>query len=147
LILPAVLAETKITDTTGVPEPLTASTDPENQHHLLSTTHLSQHNLNSKYAEPFEFIVVRIEVTDTGCGIKTEDMAQSKLFCEYRWLIQDHSSNLRFAAAFNQTEQGRQQGSPLTDLQFAFLNNHQAAKELDLVWLSCARLSNLAVDD
>jgi osomolarity two-component system sensor histidine kinase SLN1 len=91
LILPALLAESEITEITDVPEPLTTNTDPENQHHLLSTSHLSQHNLNNDSTEPLDFIVVRIEVTDTGCGIKAEDMAQSKLFCEQRWLIQDLS--------------------------------------------------------
>ncbi len=50
----------------------------------LSATHLTQHNvLHSKPAPPLEWIVVRIEVTDTGCGIRPKDMVQSKLFCEY----------------------------------------------------------------
>lgn len=50
----------------------------------LSASHLTQHNvLHSKPAPPLEWIVVRIEVTDTGCGIRPKDMVQSKLFCEY----------------------------------------------------------------
>lgn len=54
-----------------------------NQQHSLSMTHLSEHNLrHSKPRPPLEWIVVRIEVTDTGSGIKPKDMAQSKLFCE-----------------------------------------------------------------
>jgi hypothetical protein len=48
----------------------------------LSATYLSQHNvIHSKPPDPLEWIVVRIEVTDTGCGIKQKDMVQSKLFC------------------------------------------------------------------
>ncbi|KAJ3832913.1 hypothetical protein F5878DRAFT_433481 [Lentinula raphanica] len=49
-------------------------------------------------------IVVRIEVTDTGSGIRPQDMAQSKLF-----------------SAFNQTEQGRQQGGKGTGLGLALV--------------------------
>ncbi len=53
-------------------------------HHTLSQSHLTQHNtLHSKPAPPLEWIVVRIEVTDTGCGIRPKDIVQSKLFCEY----------------------------------------------------------------
>lgn len=49
--------------------------------HRLSMNHLREHN--SKLGPPLEWIVVRIEVTDTGCGIRSKDMAQSKLFSEY----------------------------------------------------------------
>ncbi|KAJ3760153.1 hypothetical protein EV360DRAFT_40420 [Lentinula raphanica] len=49
-------------------------------------------------------IVVRIEITDTGSGIRPQDMAQSKLF-----------------SAFNQTEQGRQQGGKGTGLGLALV--------------------------
>ena len=60
----------------------------------LSKDYLTQHNIeHGKPSAPLECIVVRIEVSDTGCGIKPQDMIQSKLF-----------------SAFNQTEQGRQQG-------------------------------------
>ncbi|KAH9893343.1 hypothetical protein C8Q73DRAFT_746102 [Cubamyces lactineus] len=53
-----------------------------NGHPQLSATHLTQHNvLHSKPAPPLEWIVVRIEVKDTGCGIRPKDMVQSKLFC------------------------------------------------------------------
>ncbi|KAE9405360.1 hypothetical protein BT96DRAFT_916091 [Gymnopus androsaceus JB14] len=51
-----------------------------------------------------ERIVVRIEVVDTGSGIRAQDMAQSKLF-----------------SAFNQTEQGRQQGGKGTGLGLALV--------------------------
>ncbi|EIW58488.1 uncharacterized protein TRAVEDRAFT_124042 [Trametes versicolor FP-101664 SS1] len=71
----------------------------------LSATHLTQHNvLHSKPAPPLEWIVVRIEVTDTGCGIRPKDMVQSKLF-----------------SAFNQTEQGRLQGGKGTGLGLALV--------------------------
>ncbi|TFK48405.1 hypothetical protein OE88DRAFT_1713978 [Heliocybe sulcata] len=73
-------------------------------HHVLSATHLSQHNLHHAQGNPLEWIVVRIEVTDTGCGIKPKDMAHSKLF-----------------SAFNQTEQGRQQGGKGTGLGLALV--------------------------
>ncbi|RPD73184.1 hypothetical protein L226DRAFT_466050 [Lentinus tigrinus ALCF2SS1-7] len=74
-------------------------------HHSLSRSHLTQHNtLHSKPAPPLEWIVVRIEVTDTGCGIRPKDMVQSKLF-----------------SAFNQTEQGRLQGGKGTGLGLALV--------------------------
>ncbi|KDQ61452.1 hypothetical protein JAAARDRAFT_510766 [Jaapia argillacea MUCL 33604] len=76
----------------------------EDCHHALSVDHLSQHNLSNSKPPPLECIVVRIEVTDTGCGIKSKDMAQSKLF-----------------SAFNQTEQGRQQGGKGTGLGLALV--------------------------
>jgi signal transduction histidine kinase len=49
----------------------------------LSASHVAEHNKNqSKSSLPLEWIVVRIEVTDNGYGIKPADMAQGKLFCE-----------------------------------------------------------------
>lgn len=48
----------------------------------LSATLLTRHNQDDKHLQPLEWIVVRIEVSDTGCGIKPRDMAHSKLFCE-----------------------------------------------------------------
>jgi len=75
--------------------------------HTLSANHLSQHNLHhSKPHQPLEWIVVRIEVTDTGCGIKPKDIAQSKLF-----------------SPFNQTELGRQQGGKGTGLGLALVRS------------------------
>ncbi|KAI0642307.1 hypothetical protein C8Q79DRAFT_1003202 [Trametes meyenii] len=77
----------------------------EDDHPKLSATHLTQHNvLHSKPAPPLEWVVVRIEVTDTGCGIRPKDMVQSKLF-----------------SAFNQTEQGRLQGGKGTGLGLALV--------------------------
>ncbi|KAI0738700.1 hypothetical protein C8Q80DRAFT_1113412 [Daedaleopsis nitida] len=72
----------------------------------LSKSHLTQHNVlhGGKASPPLEWIVVRIEVTDTGCGIRPKDMVQSKLF-----------------SAFNQTEQGRLQGGKGTGLGLALV--------------------------
>ncbi|KZT07233.1 uncharacterized protein LAESUDRAFT_742984 [Laetiporus sulphureus 93-53] len=72
--------------------------------HRLSATHLTQHN--NVYSKPpsLEWIVVRIEVSDTGYGIRPKDMVQSKLF-----------------SAFNQTEQGRLQGGKGTGLGLALV--------------------------
>lgn len=53
---------------------------------------------------PLKQIVVRIEVSDTGHGIPPREMAQGKLF-----------------SAFNQTEQGRQQGGKGTGLGLALV--------------------------
>ncbi|KAG1737208.1 Tco5, signal transduction HAMP domain histidine kinase [Suillus lakei] len=53
---------------------------------------------------PLKHIVVRIEVSDTGHGIPPREMAQGKLF-----------------SAFNQTEQGRQQGGKGTGLGLALV--------------------------
>lgn len=53
---------------------------------------------------PLKRIVVRIEVSDTGHGIPPREMAQGKLF-----------------SAFNQTEQGRQQGGKGTGLGLALV--------------------------
>lgn len=50
----------------------------------LSANYLSQHDKQQdKPPSLLEWIAVRIEVTDTGYGIKAQDMAQSKLFCKY----------------------------------------------------------------
>lgn len=46
----------------------------------LSAHSLEKHNLS--YAPQRNWVVVRIEVTDTGCGIPPKEMVQSKLFCE-----------------------------------------------------------------
>ncbi|KAL4251564.1 hypothetical protein ABKN59_006690 [Abortiporus biennis] len=70
----------------------------------LSANRLAQHNGIHNKPAPLEWIVVRIEVTDTGYGIRPKDMIQSKLF-----------------SAFNQTEQGRQQGGKGTGLGLALV--------------------------
>ncbi|KAH9958812.1 hypothetical protein BC827DRAFT_1135669 [Russula dissimulans] len=68
---------------------------------------ISAHSLdrhNRWHEPPRDWIVVRIEVTDTGCGIPPKEMVQSKLF-----------------SAFNQTEQGKQQGGKGTGLGLALV--------------------------
>ena len=79
----------------------------------LSSDYLSQHDLSQQItASPLEGIVVRIEVTDTGYGIRPKDMVESKLFCRrVQWGVFTYDSELLIPAEFNQTEQGRQQGS------------------------------------
>ncbi|KAJ6619945.1 hypothetical protein B0H10DRAFT_1912522 [Mycena sp. CBHHK59/15] len=73
--------------------------------HTLSTSHLSQHNLaTGTNAVELKTIVVRIEVTDTGYGITRRDMDECNLF-----------------SAFNQTEQGKQQGGKGTGLGLALV--------------------------
>ncbi|KAL0953952.1 hypothetical protein HGRIS_005113 [Hohenbuehelia grisea] len=100
LILPAA-PEGEILDLLEVPPSAPSSVD---EHHMLSATHLTQHNRHHGKPSPLEWIVVRIEVTDSGCGIRSRDMAQSKLF-----------------SAFNQTEMGRQQGGKGTGLGLALV--------------------------
>lgn len=50
----------------------------------LSADYLTQHNFNNTRHDktPMETIVVRIEITDTGYGIKAQDMMSNKLFCK-----------------------------------------------------------------
>jgi Histidine kinase-, DNA gyrase B-, and HSP90-like ATPase len=48
----------------------------------LSAEMLSQHNFNTRGDKgPPEAIVVRIEISDTGYGIRAKEMASHKLFC------------------------------------------------------------------
>ncbi|KAI0747292.1 hypothetical protein BC629DRAFT_1585210 [Irpex lacteus] len=70
----------------------------------LSSTHLARHNSIHTKPSSLEWIVVRIEVTDTGTGIRPKDMVDSKLF-----------------SAFTQTELGRQQGGKGTGLGLALV--------------------------
>jgi osomolarity two-component system sensor histidine kinase SLN1 len=47
---------------------------------------LSAHSLdrhNRSHAPQRNWVVVRIEVTDTGCGIPPKEMVESKLFCAF----------------------------------------------------------------
>ncbi|KIK56435.1 hypothetical protein GYMLUDRAFT_47200 [Collybiopsis luxurians FD-317 M1] len=74
------------------------SVDSDN---LLTSQNVELHN---QQENPTDRIVVRIEVSDTGSGIRPQDMIQSKLF-----------------SAFNQTEQGRQQGGKGTGLGLALV--------------------------
>ncbi|KAF7356453.1 hypothetical protein MVEN_00978400 [Mycena venus] len=73
----------------------------------LTATALSLHNETTPpdvKDGALERIVVRIEVSDTGSGIPAKEMIESKLF-----------------SAFNQTEQGRQQGGKGTGLGLALV--------------------------
>jgi len=71
----------------------------------LSASYLSQHDMQQdKPSSSLEWIAVRIEVIDTGYGIKAQDMLQSRLF-----------------SAFTQTEEGRQQGGKGTGLGLALV--------------------------
>ncbi|KAJ7251329.1 hypothetical protein C8J57DRAFT_672644 [Mycena rebaudengoi] len=74
--------------------------------HALSASHLSQHNiaLGTNPNEELKTIVVRLEVQDTGYGITRRDMDECNLF-----------------SAFNQTEQGKQQGGKGTGLGLALV--------------------------
>lgn len=68
---------------TNWPDQLQPRPSPDgNKPPPLSTTLLTRHNQDDTPVSPLEWIVVRIEVSDTGCGIRPRDMAQSKLFCE-----------------------------------------------------------------
>lgn len=53
-------------------------------HAALSADLLKQHNTNGdEKAKSLERIVVRIEVSDTGCGIHEKEMQEIKLFSEF----------------------------------------------------------------
>ena len=58
--------------------PASLSTEPNE----LSEDRLSEHNHRSGPPQPLERIIVRIEVTDTGYGIRQKEMYQTKLFSE-----------------------------------------------------------------
>ena len=47
----------------------------------LSAKTLDQHNASHRKNTTLDRIIVRIEVSDTGCGIKAKDIAKGKLFC------------------------------------------------------------------
>ncbi|KAJ7043764.1 hypothetical protein C8F04DRAFT_1073230 [Mycena alexandri] len=93
---------------TNLARPVPASLNPTEGQSLTATA-LSMHNEatsmhNEATPGEVERIVVRIEVTDTGSGIPPKDMVECKLF-----------------SAFNQTEQGRQQGGKGTGLGLALV--------------------------
>ena len=48
----------------------------------LSASSLNQHNLRHSSCSPVDTIAVRIEITDTGFGIRQKDLVKGKLFCE-----------------------------------------------------------------
>lgn len=58
------------------------------QDESLTTQNVEKHDEENN-PENISRIVVRIEVSDTGSGIKPQDMAQSKLFCKSKpsWLL------------------------------------------------------------
>ncbi|KAJ3767871.1 hypothetical protein FB446DRAFT_753512 [Lentinula raphanica] len=71
----------------------------------LSALRLAQHDYDHASNDDGT-IVVRVEVTDTGCGIEESELTGSKLF-----------------SAFNQTERGKQQGGKGTGLGLALVRN------------------------
>ncbi|KAI9464687.1 Tco5, signal transduction HAMP domain histidine kinase [Boletus coccyginus] len=75
---------------------------PGDERDVTSTYPVDSPTLQCK--SPLKRIVVRIEVTDTGSGIPPREITQGKLF-----------------TAFNQTEQGRQQGGKGTGLGLALV--------------------------
>ncbi|KAI0091492.1 hypothetical protein BDY19DRAFT_629129 [Irpex rosettiformis] len=77
---------------------------PAFSHVQLSLNHLARHNSIHTKLCPLSWIVVRIEVSDTGTGIRPKDMVDSNLF-----------------SAFTQTELGRQQGGKGTGLGLALV--------------------------
>lgn len=78
-------------------KPLVSDSTGEHEPTPLSATHLSQHNNDGKPPTLLEWIVVRVEVTDTGYGIKPRDMAQSKLFCKLSLLSMRVNLIVRFS--------------------------------------------------
>ncbi|KAI5122480.1 hypothetical protein M0805_001390 [Coniferiporia weirii] len=72
----------------------------------LSVKSLDQHNASHRKGAVLDRIIVRIEVSDTGYGIKAKDITKGKLF-----------------SAFNQTEQGRLQGGKGTGLGLALVRH------------------------
>lgn len=88
---------------------------------------LSAHSLdlhNRRHAPRRDWIVVRVEVTDTGCGIPPKEMVESKLFCALCFVLSPsmHYTDVPVTkAAFNQTEQGKQQGGKGTGLGLALV--------------------------
>jgi osomolarity two-component system sensor histidine kinase SLN1 len=97
-----------------------AEGDPDTE---LSAEHLDLHNSGGEQKRALDRIVVRIEVSDTGYGIERKEMHRIKLFSES--CPGDHKSSaasvLNSIGAFNQTEQGRQQGGKGTGLGLALV--------------------------
>lgn len=87
----------------------------------LSESSLHQHNRSHEPRR--SWIVVRIEVTDTGYGIPPKEMVQSKLFCTFNFFVtlEVELTHFVYAAAFNQTEQGKRQGGKGTGLGLALV--------------------------
>ncbi|KAK0202522.1 hypothetical protein DFS33DRAFT_1263543 [Desarmillaria ectypa] len=111
LILPEPSADADGEDDTKASYSRKTSLEKENEKtehtRSLSVKELEEHNKQFGGAQRCferEKIVVRIEVTDTGIGIPSHDMTNSKLF-----------------SAFTQTEQGRLQGGKGTGLGLALV--------------------------
>lgn len=47
---------------------------------------LSERSINTEVPKPLERIIVRIEVTDTGYGIRQKEMYQTKLFSKQTYI-------------------------------------------------------------
>ena len=60
---------------------------PNSDQHQLSATRLALHDMQQSSVPSLEQIIVRVEVTDTGCGIKACDLAHGRLFSEHRVLL------------------------------------------------------------
>ncbi|KAJ3994080.1 hypothetical protein F5050DRAFT_1576353 [Lentinula boryana] len=93
--------------TPSIDSPATTQTeknDPASRE-KLSASRLAQHDYDHANDDN-ETIVVRVEVSDTGCGIEKSELVGSKLF-----------------SAFNQTERGKQQGGKGTGLGLALVRN------------------------
>jgi len=88
----------------------------------LSAEYLDLHNLGSDQKRVLERIVVRIEVSDTGYGIEQKEMHRTKLFSksQLQAMLAFQRPNTH-TGAFNQTEQGRQQGGKGTGLGLALV--------------------------
>ena len=91
----------------------------------LSDDRLSERSFHPEPPKPLERIIVRIEVTDNGYGIRQKEMYQTKLFSEQsRTLLVSrvaHISGTVLLDPFNQTEAGRQQGGKGTGLGLALV--------------------------
>ncbi|KAL1740419.1 histidine kinase [Schizophyllum fasciatum] len=75
-------------------------------HAPLSQVHLEEHNRGMGSAVDADRILVRVEISDTGVGIKHEDIVQGKLF-----------------SPFNQTSLGIQQGGKGSGLGLALVRS------------------------
>ncbi|KAF5379640.1 hypothetical protein D9757_009182 [Collybiopsis confluens] len=86
-------------------EKIAGGTDGDGVVDGLSAMRLAQHDYDHGSGKD-DSIVVRVEVTDTGCGIDSSELSGPKLF-----------------SAFVQTEKGKQQGGKGTGLGLALVRN------------------------
>jgi hypothetical protein len=73
--------------------PDASATLPDSNQHPLSATRLALHDMQQGSVPSLERIIVRVEVTDTGCGIKACDLAHGRLFSEH-WVLMTAASIL-----------------------------------------------------